>query len=94
MSFPMPVSYTHLDVYKRQKDIRPVRCAHAAATGLGDRLKLLGEAKDVWPVYAAAHAFCFSSRTDVYKRQSVCDLPMPSAGSASSVFFLPARVPT
>lgn len=38
--------------------------AHANATGLGDRLKLLGEAKDVWPVYAAAHAFCFSSRTE------------------------------
>lgn len=38
--------------------------AHADATGLGDRLKLLGEAKDVWPVYASAHAFCFSSRTE------------------------------
>lgn len=38
--------------------------AHADATGLGDRLKLLGEAKDVWPVYAAAHTFCFSSRTE------------------------------
>lgn len=32
--------------------------------GLEGRIKFLGEQKDVWPVFASAQAFCFSSRTE------------------------------
>ncbi|EFL86011.2 hypothetical protein HMPREF1022_01305 [Desulfovibrio sp. 6_1_46AFAA] len=63
--------------------------AHAAATGLGDRLKLLGEAKDVWPVYAAAHAFCFSSRTEgmpnALLEAMACGLPSVCFASCEGV---------
>ena len=38
--------------------------AHAAVTGLGERIRFLGEIRDVWAVYAASQAYCFSSRLE------------------------------
>lgn len=32
--------------------------------GIKGRIKFLGEQKDVWPIFASAQAFCFSSRTE------------------------------
>lgn len=38
--------------------------AHATALNLGGRVRFLGTVNDVWPLYASAQAFCFSSRTE------------------------------
>ena len=38
--------------------------AHRSALGLGDRIKLLGNADDVEPRLTGAHAYCFSSRLE------------------------------